>query len=251
MDQIVRQTPFLLCSVGVSTLFYLHFIYSPGPPRLASHDVPDHNVLAQQQKDGEKCDLYKGHWVRDFNGSLYTNFSCTTIPKSKDCFKNGRRDRDFLNWRWKPDRCELPRFNPKTFFQIVRGKKMAFIGDSVAQNHMHSLLCLLSKEETPVPLLQPNDSKNRIIDFNDSLKSSQTWHFPSHDFTVMGLRSNFLVKAEERSAIHGSDSFIYDLNLDKVDDIWAQKLPSLDYAIFSGGHWFFRPNFLYQGYEIL
>lgn len=96
--------------------------------------------------DEENCDLLKGHWVPDMKGSsLYTNWSCATIPSSKNCFKNGRKDSDFLKWRWKPDGCELPRFDPKAFLRLVRGKKLAFIGDSVARNHMESLLCLLSQ----------------------------------------------------------------------------------------------------------
>lgn len=97
------------------------------------------------EKEEEKCDLYKGHWVPELRGPMYTNSSCATIPESKNCFKNGRRDSDFLNWRWKPDKCELPLFDPNTFLEIVRGKKMAFIGDSVARNHVESLLCLLSQ----------------------------------------------------------------------------------------------------------
>ncbi|EOA18599.1 hypothetical protein CARUB_v10007171mg, partial [Capsella rubella] len=77
-------------------------------------------------------------------GSLYSNSTCPRIPDSKNCFKHGRPNRDFLFWRWKPEGCELPRFNPKALLDLVRGKKMNFIGDSVARNHMESLLCLLS-----------------------------------------------------------------------------------------------------------
>lgn len=32
-----------------------------------------------------------------------------------------------------------------------------------------------------------------------------------------------------------------------VDKNWAQKLPTIDYAIISDGHWFFRKIYLYQG----
>ena len=92
----------------------------------------------------ENCDLFTGQWVPELRGSLYTNSSCTTIPESKNCFKNGRKDKDFLNWRWRPEKCELPRFDAKAFLEMVRGKKMAFVGDSVARNHIESLLCLLS-----------------------------------------------------------------------------------------------------------
>lgn len=95
--------------------------------------------------DEKKCDLFKGRWIPDLNGSLYTNWTCSMLPDSKNCGKYGRRDVDYMNWRWKPDECELPRFNPKIFLSIVRGKKLAFIGDSVARNQMESLLCLLSQ----------------------------------------------------------------------------------------------------------
>lgn len=92
----------------------------------------------------ERCDLFSGYWVQDLRGSQYTNVSCSSIPESKNCFMQGRPDAGFSQWRWKPDGCELPRFDPGTFFEIVRGKTMAFIGDSVARNHVESLLCLLS-----------------------------------------------------------------------------------------------------------
>lgn len=89
--------------------------------------------------------MFNGNWVPDFKGSMYTNSSCATISTSKNCFRHGRKDRDFLNWRWKPEKCDLPRFDAKAYLDIVRGKTLAFIGDSVARNHIESLLCLLSQ----------------------------------------------------------------------------------------------------------
>lgn len=61
----------------------------------------------------------------------------------QNCQGNGRPDKDYENWRWKPDQCDLPRFNPKKFLELMRGKTLAFIGDSVARNQMESLLCIL------------------------------------------------------------------------------------------------------------
>lgn len=91
-----------------------------------------------------KCDLFSGKWIPDEKGSRYTNTSCLTIPDAKNCFKHGRTDEDFLKWRWKPESCDLPRFDSKVFLEMFRGSKMAFVGDSVAKNQMDSLLCLLS-----------------------------------------------------------------------------------------------------------
>ena len=119
----------------------------------------------------EECDLFKGRWVPELRGpEYYTNSSCVTIPNSKNCFRHGRKDRDFLNWRWKPDKCDLPRIDPKAFLEIVGGKTLAFIGDSVARNHMESLLCLLSQVSfvtsvyfPSVPLIQGSPMKHMHV----------------------------------------------------------------------------------------
>ncbi|CAE6204212.1 unnamed protein product [Arabidopsis arenosa] len=143
--------------------------------------------------------------------SLYTNFSCPTITDSKNCLKHGRPNTDFLFWRWKPEGCELPRFNPKAFLDLVRGKKMNFIGDSVARNHMESLLCLLSMEETPKDIYKDADDRNRI------------WYFREHDFTLSTSWTKFL----------------------------AKDLPNTDIAIVSAGHWLFRPIYIHRGDETI
>ncbi|CAL1355718.1 unnamed protein product [Linum trigynum] len=51
----------------------------------------------------------------------------------------------FMRWRWKPDGSDLPIFNPAQFLEIVRGKSLAFVGDSVGRNQIQSLICLLSR----------------------------------------------------------------------------------------------------------
>ena len=61
---------------------------------------------------------------------------------------NGRPDRAFLKWRWKPHDCELPLFDANKFLELVEGKSMAFAGDSIARNHFQSLLCLLAQVNT-------------------------------------------------------------------------------------------------------
>ncbi|KAM0943139.1 putative PMR5 domain, PC-Esterase [Dioscorea sansibarensis] len=88
--------------------------------------------------------MFVGKWTRDFREPIYNNLTCPTLPIVKNCVKHGK-DPDYMYWRWKPDGCDLPRFAPSMFLGIVRGKKLAFIGDSLARNHMESLLCLLSQ----------------------------------------------------------------------------------------------------------
>jgi hypothetical protein len=58
---------------------------------------------------------------------------------------NGRPDRGFLYWKWKPVGCELQSFSPRLFLEMMSGKKMVFIGDSIARNQMQALLCALAQ----------------------------------------------------------------------------------------------------------
>ena len=92
----------------------------------------------------KSCNIFKGNWVPYPNGTYYTNTSCNLIIDEQNCLKFGRPELEFLKWRWKPDECELPLFDAVQFLELVRGKSLAFLGDSVGKNQMHSLLCLLS-----------------------------------------------------------------------------------------------------------
>lgn len=83
--------------------------------------------------------------MRDTESSHgYTNQTCKIIPESKNCGKYGKKG-DYERWRWQPSQCKLPRFDATEFLEISRGKRMAFVGDSVARNQADSLVCFLSQ----------------------------------------------------------------------------------------------------------
>ncbi|KAK8552915.1 hypothetical protein V6N13_055693 [Hibiscus sabdariffa] len=117
------------------------------------------------------------------------------------------------------------------FLKFVHGKKLAFIGDSVARNHMESLICLLSKVESPIDRYKDSEDRNQI------------WYFPDHELTLKILWTKFLVHGEER-VINGLSSGIFYLHLHKVDEKWSKDLPAIDYIIISDAHWFFRTIYL-------
>ncbi|XAR53247.1 hypothetical protein NMG60_11021718 [Bertholletia excelsa] len=95
----------------------------------------------------EACNLYVGSWVKDnTNYPLYRPGSCPYVDEAFDCQINGRRDFEYLKWRWKPDACELPRFNATDFLVRLRGKRLMLVGDSMNRNQFESLLCLLHED---------------------------------------------------------------------------------------------------------
>ncbi|CAA7032076.1 unnamed protein product [Microthlaspi erraticum] len=235
LTKMGRLTPLLLSSFCITLFFTGFFVFPQNPFK----SISDRKFLSLQPQIDPECELFKGHWVRDKRGSLYTDSSCPTIPDSKNCIKHGRPDRGFLFWRWKPDGCDLPRFNPKAFLVMVRGKKMRFIGDSVARNHMESLLCLLSLEETPKDIYSDGDDRNRI------------WYFPKHDFTLSTSWTKFLVAEQERTDGNKTGTGVFDIDVSKIDEGWFKDLPFTDIAIVSAAHWFFRPIFINRGDESL
>ncbi|XP_052160287.1 xyloglucan O-acetyltransferase 3-like [Oryza glaberrima] len=180
-----------------------------------------------------ECDVSRGRWVREPRGPSYTNVTCSTVADYVNCQKFGK-DPGYLYWRWRPDGCELPRFSPATFLAAVRGKRLAFIGDSLARNHMESLLCLLSQAETPTDM-----HAGAFVD------AFRRWRFPEHDFMLMAVWTEFLVHAVP--VVAGRRTGPFDVHLDRINADWTRRLPELDYAVISNGNWFFRANYLWEG----
>ncbi|KAH7297896.1 hypothetical protein KP509_25G017400 [Ceratopteris richardii] len=196
-----------------------------------SHGTDDEPVTGLSQMS-DVCDFSRGKWVPVEKPPLYTNDTCKYIHRSQDCMKNGRPDRGYLNWRWQPLSCELPPFDAQLFLQSLKQKKMAFIGDSIARNHMHSLLCALSQVEDP---------RNVYFDVKEK---DATWEFVSYNFTLSNIWSPFLVN-------HTFENNIYHIHLDIPDVVWSSQLPSYDIAILSTGYWYFRPSIYYMNNTIL
>lgn len=181
------------------------------------------------------CDLYHGKWVYDSAGPLYSNNSCPVLSQMQNCQGNGRSDKEYENWRWKPTQCDLPRFDPKKFLELMRGKTLAFIGDSVARNQMESMLCILWQVEAPI---------------NRGNKRMQRYHFRSTSTMIIRIWSSWLVhKTNEKFdfAPEGVDK----LHLDAPDETFMDIIPSVDVLVLSSGHWFAKKSVYILNNEIV
>ncbi|KAI4352310.1 hypothetical protein L6164_006574 [Bauhinia variegata] len=198
------------------------------------------NNLSKQKSsafdDLKKCDISTGEWVPNPEAQYYSNTTCWAIHEYQNCMKFGRPDTEFLKWRWKPNGCELPIFDPFQFLEIVRGKSMAFVGDSVARNQMQSMICLLSRVEWPVDVSYTSDEKYK------------RWHYPSYNFTMAIFTSPFLVAAKEADPTR---PYMFNLYLDEADEKWITQIEDFTYVILNGGHWFMRILFYYEKQKLI
>ncbi|KAL4385264.1 hypothetical protein GQ457_15G001540 [Hibiscus cannabinus] len=184
---------------------------------------------------GSGCDLYNGKWFYDPQGPSYTNSSCPVITQMQNCRGNGRPDKEYENWRWKPSKCDLPRFDAKKFLELMRGKTLAFIGDSVARNQMESMMCLLWQVEVP---------KNR------GNRRMQRWYFRSTSVMIVRIWSSWLVQ-ETTEKFDFAPKGVSKLHLDAPDNKFMEFIPKIDVIVISSGHWFAKQSAYILNNEIV
>ncbi|XP_027076583.1 protein trichome birefringence-like 19 [Coffea arabica] len=212
-------------------------IPSPSSPAQIDHS---YNRTNSQNPTGTTqenyCDLFSGEWVPNPEAPYYTNATCYRIQDHQNCLKYARPDTGFLKWRWKPDGCVLPIFDPNHFLELVRGKSIAFIGDSVARNHMQSLICLLSRVLDPLDVSTGNDE-------------NQHWVYKDYNFNISIFSAPYLVRSEKTDPNDVTRPF--NLYLDEFDEDWTTKVEGYDYIVISAGQWFFRPTIFYENRTLI
>jgi hypothetical protein len=185
------------------------------------------------RRGGEgSCDIFRGDWVPDPDAPYYTNDSCSVIHEHYDCMRYGKPDLGFVKWRWRPDGCDLPRFDPWRFLDMMRGKSLAFVGDSLARNHKDSLICLLTRAAEPTPSWP--SSKHTV------------YFYGEYNFTVANFWAPYLVRHEQIDEDGPAHTGLWNLFLDEPDAVWAAHVAEFDYAVVSASSWFYRPSMLYE-----
>lgn len=180
-------------------------------------------------KNLSNCNLFDGNWVRDESYPLYKPGSCSLIDEQFNCFSNGRPDKGFQMLKWKPKACTLPRLDGSRMLQLLRGKRLVFVGDSLNRNMWESLICIL---------------RNSIKDQTKVYEASGRHHFrsePSYSFvfkdyscTVEFFVAPFIVRESETKDKNGAKKET--LRLDLVGTS-ADQYKNADVIVFNTGHW--------------
>ncbi|WVY93541.1 hypothetical protein V8G54_032629 [Vigna mungo] len=215
-------------------------------PLLRNFMQPSSNTYATTNLETNKtknCNIFSGDWVPYPHQPYYSNQTCPFILDQLNCIKNGRPDRDFLKLRWKPHECELPPFDATQFLELVRGKSIAFVGDSMGRNQLESLLCLINTVAHPEDITAKHTSYDDIF--------FRWWFVSDYNFTVTTLWSPFLVKFNDSDPSGRAYYSATKLYLDEADEAWSSKIKNFDYVVFSTGQWFFRPLTFYEKGQVV
>ncbi|XP_061372920.1 protein trichome birefringence-like 42 [Gastrolobium bilobum] len=199
------------------------------------------NARVGQRKSREgsglgTCNLFDGSWV--YNHSyfpLYNTSSCPFIEEQFNCEENGRPDRHYLHYRWKPKGCKLPRFNGRDFLKRFKGKKILFVGDSLSVNQWLSLTCMIH-----VAVPQSKYNLQRIGNLSSFI-------LPEYGVSVMLSRNPFLVDLVEEEI--GTV-----LKLDSIQN--GNSWKGYDMIIFNTWHWWIHDgdkkpwNYIQEGTKV-
>lgn len=190
-------------------------------------------LLSEHNSNGSvrECDVFDGSWVQvKKDHTLYNATECPFVERGFDCLGNGRSDRDYLGWRWKPRSCEIPRFDVRGVLEMLRSKRVVFVGDSMSRTQWESLICML---------MAGVEDKRGVYEVNQNQITKRIRflgvRFSAFNFTIEFFRSVFLVQ-QGRVPRHAPKRVQSTLLLDKLDDISDQWLNS-DILIFNTGHW--------------
>uniref|UniRef100_A0A0E0NTP2 Uncharacterized protein n=1 Tax=Oryza rufipogon TaxID=4529 RepID=A0A0E0NTP2_ORYRU len=99
-----------------------------------------------------RCSVTDGYWAYDRSKKLpYTDQTCAYVDRQDSCQRNGRPDSDYLYWDWHLDDCLLPRFDPVSMLEKLRGKRIMFVGDSLQLGQWLSFVCLVNSAVPDTP----------------------------------------------------------------------------------------------------
>ncbi|XP_062178590.1 xyloglucan O-acetyltransferase 1-like isoform X2 [Phragmites australis] len=195
-----------------------------------------------QPGGGKSCNYSEGRWVWAPGHARRYNATECNVKWSHNCIRNGRHDTGYLDWRWQPEGCRLPAFDAKRFLSAMRGKHVAFVGDSMARNQVQSLICLLSAAFPPrIVYRDPEPWKCYFW----------RWAFPTHDVTVSFYWAPFIARATGKAV---NESMAQNMNyvyLDALDDRWAADADTMDVVVLTAGHWFLNGAIYYNGSRVI
>ncbi|KAK7319545.1 hypothetical protein RJT34_04267 [Clitoria ternatea] len=196
------------------------------------------NTVHTFQIHHSSCDYSQGTWIHDPTITPTYDNTCKEIFKGWNCISANKSNALQLpTWRWKPNHCDLPRFDPVKFLRTHTHTSIGFVGDSLNRNMFVSLFCSLkSVSDGQVKKWRPAGADRGFT-------------FLNYNLTIAYHRTNLLARYGRWSASDNRGALEtlgfkegYRVDVDVPESTWAQAPSFHDILIFNTGHWWWAPS---------
>nr|XP_043635357.1 protein trichome birefringence-like 34 [Erigeron canadensis] len=176
------------------------------------------------------CDLFSGRWVYDNKSShypLYKEAECPYLEDSFACQTYGRKDTNYLQWRWQPHHCDFPGFDSKAVVEKLKGKRVLFVGDSLNRNQYNSMICMLHSSI---------HGKKKVDGDGGNL---HTFRATDHNISIDFYWAPMLVESigDSPTSHHSNDRVVRMKTIEKHSRHWINA----DVLVFNSYHWWRSP----------
>ncbi|CAN1356407.1 Protein trichome birefringence-like 36 [Linum perenne] len=214
----------ILCTFAFFLTCYLILIYLDwnGFNTIITRASPSADSFSTNfQPAVKQCAVFDdGRWVYDPDRTpAYKEERCPFLSEQVSCQRNGRPDSKYEKWSWEAKGCSFLKFDAAKMLEMMKGKRMVIVGDSISSNQWESLACLLY---TALP-----QTRSQVDDRGSDYKFFASL---DHNCSVEFFWSPFLVQLEKDSS-NGNRV----LRLDKLSNS-ASKWAGADVMVFSSGH---------------
>ncbi|XP_057416709.1 protein trichome birefringence-like 13 isoform X1 [Lotus japonicus] len=184
------------------------------------------------------CDFSHGTWIHDASRIPRYDNTCKEIFKGWNCISGNKSNAgELAKWRWKPNGCDLPQFDPVGFLQSHTHISIGFVGDSLNRNMFVSLFCTLkSVSDVQVKKWRPAGADRGFT-------------FLPYNLTIAYHRTNLLARYGRWSASDHAGALEalgfkegYRVDVDVLEGTWAQAPSFHDILILNTGHWWWAPS---------
>ncbi|XP_052182856.1 protein trichome birefringence-like 14 [Diospyros lotus] len=203
-------------------------------------EVRNDNLTTSAVK--EDCNYAKGKWVLDDRLPLYSGFGCKQwLSGMWACRLTQRMDFRYEKLRWLPKNCINEEFTISTFFERMKDKTLAFVGDSLGRQQFQSLMCMVTGGQEMPDVLNVGWEYGLVKAPGAKRPDGWAYRFPSTNTTILYYWSASLCDLEPLNITNPKTD--YAMHLDRPPAFLQRFLRRFDVLVLNTGHHWNRGKF--------